>query len=217
MNRIFAPGCALMIYKPELGQKALKFLQGELGNVGEHLTCCRHEPNLPAGTQIVNTCAGCDRRYRQLYEGITTVSLWELLAENEAFCFPDYSGQVMTVLDACPTRDQDRVHDAVRALLRRMNIRVVEPAATRRKGVCCGDSFYGVLPADEVKERMKIRAAEMPCADVVVYCVSCCKSMHIGGKKPRYLLDLLFGEPTLPGTFEPEQWHGELDTFIAAH
>jgi len=206
-----------MIYKPELGRKILKFLQGEWGDVSEHLTCCRHEPHLPAGTQIINTCAGCDRRYRELYQGITTVSLWELLAKSETFRVPDYSGQVMTVLDACPTRDQDRVHDAVRALLARMNIHVVEPAATRRKGICCGDSFYGVLPVEEVKERMKMRAAQMPCDDVVVYCVSCCKSMHIGGKKPRYLVDLLFGEPTLPGTFEPEEWHRELDVFIAAH
>lgn len=206
-----------MIYKPEFGRIVLDFLQREDNTVGEHLICCRHEPNLPAGTQIINTCAGCDRRYRELYKGINTVSLWELLANNESFGFPDYGGLEMTVLDACPTRDQDRVHDAVRALLRRMNIRVVEPAATRRKGICCGDSFYGVLPVEAVKERMKIRASEMPSEDVVVYCVSCCKSMHIGGKRPRYLLDLLFGEPTLPGTFEPELWHCELDRFIAAH
>jgi len=217
MKRVFAPGCALMIYKPGLAQKVLNVLQsaGECG--GEHLTCCRHEPRLPTGTQIINTCAGCDRRYRQLYEGITTLSLWELLATSETFSFPDYGGQQMTVLDACPTRDQDRIHDAVRTLLSRMNVRVLEPTATRRKGVCCGDSLYGVLPVVSVKERMRIRASEMPADDVVVYCVSCCKAMHIGGKRPRYLLDLLFGEPTLPGTFEPEEWHLELDEFIAAH
>jgi hypothetical protein len=26
---------------------------------------------------MVNTCAGCDWRSRQLYEGIETISLWE--------------------------------------------------------------------------------------------------------------------------------------------
>ena len=217
MDRVFAPGCALMIYKPELARKVLNFLQAAYGNVGEHLTCCRHEPHLPAGTQIINTCAGCDRRYRELYEGITSISLWELLKDSDVFCFPDYGGQQMTVLDACPTRDQDRIHDAVRALLARMNIRVAEPAATRKKGVCCGDSFFGILPVDAVKQQMKIRADQMPCEDVVVYCISCCKAMHIGGKKPRYLLDLLFQESTTPGTFEPEQWHGEIDEFICTH
>jgi hypothetical protein len=73
------------------------------------------------------------------------------------------------------------------------------------------------LPVDAVKQQMKIRADQMPCEDVVVYCISCCKAMHIGGKKPRYLLDLLFQESTTPGTFEPEQWHGEIDEFICTH
>jgi Fe-S oxidoreductase len=123
----------------------------------------------------------------------------------------------MTIQDACPTRDQERVHDAVRALLKRMNIKVVEPQKTRTKGKCCGDSFYGALPVEEVKEKMKERALEMPAEDVAVYCVSCCKSMFIGGKKPRYMIDLLFGEDTLPGTFEPDDWHSELDKFISEH
>lgn len=217
MKRVFAPGCALLIYKPELAEKVMGFLNTELGNIDEHRICCRHEPNLNKGTEIINTCAGCDRRYRQLYEGITTISLWELLAESRTFHFPDYKGTKMTIQDACPTRDQERVHNAVRALLKKMNITVVEPEKTRTKGTCCGDSFYGILPVDQVKEQMKKRAGEMPAEDVVVYCVSCIKSIHIGGKKPRYLLDLLFGYETSPGTFEPEEWHEQLNRFIDEH
>jgi len=41
--------------------------------------------------------------------------------------------------------------------------------------------------------------------------------MYIGGKKPRYLVDLLFGEETVIGTFEPDEWHKELDKFIKEH
>ena len=217
MKKVFAPGCALMIYKPELGKRVLEYLNTDLGNIEEHLTCCRHEPNLENGTQIINTCAGCDRRYSQLYDGISTISLWEVLADSNTFPFPDYQGQQMAILDACPTRDQERVHNAVRALLKKMNITVVEPEKTRTKGTCCGDSFYGVLSVEQVKEQMKKRASEMPAEDVVVYCVSCCKSMHIGGKKPRYMVDLLFGEETVPGTFEPKEWHSQLDKFIIEH
>lgn len=217
MKKVFAPGCALMIYKPELAKRVLEFLNKDLGNIDEHLTCCRHEPNLEKGTQIINTCAGCDRRYRELYEGISTISLWEVLAESKVFPFPNYEGKEMAILDACPTRNEERVHNAIRILLDRMNIKVVEPEKTREKGTCCGDSFYGVLPVEQVKEHMKKRASEMPVEDVAVYCVSCCKSMYIGGKKPRYMIDLLFGEDTLIGTFEPEQWHDEIDKFISEH
>jgi len=217
MKKIFAPGCALMIYKPELGRKVLKFLNDDLGNIDEYLICCRHEPTLEKGTQIINTCAGCDRRYRELYTGITTISLWEVLADSKTFQFPNYKGEVMTILDACPTRDQERVHNAVRVLLKRMNITLVEPEKTRIKGTCCGDSLYGVIPVEKVKEQMIKRASEMPVSGVVVYCVSCSKSMHIGGKTPRYLVDLLFGEDTIIHTFEPDEWHGQLNSFINEH
>jgi Fe-S oxidoreductase len=217
MKRVFAPGCALMIYKPHLSGRIVEHLRTEMGEVEEHLTCCRHEPGLPAGTQVINTCAGCDKRYRELYEGMTTVSLWEVLLDSRAFPFPDYGGRVMTVLDACPTRDQERIHTAVRALLQKMNVTVVEPAKTKTRGTCCGDSFYGSLPVEQVKNQMSRRAAEMPADDVVVYCVSCCKAMYIGGKKPRYLVDVLLGEDTPAGTIEPDEWHAELDRFIESH
>jgi len=217
MKKVFAPGCALMIYKPELGKKVLDFLNSDLGDIDEYLICCRHKPTLDNRTQIINVCAGCDRRYRELYEGITTISLWEVLAGSKTFSFPDYKGKEMTILDACPTRDQERIHNAVRVLLKKMNINLIEPEKTRTKGTCCGDSFYGVLPVEQVKENMKKRANEMPASDVVVYCVSCSKSMYIGGKKPRYLVDLLFGEDTNIGTFEPDDWHGQLNNFIDEH
>lgn len=217
MNNVFAPGCALLIYKPELVEKMMVLLRDEFAGIEEHTTCCRHEPKLADGTRIINTCAGCDRRYRELYEGITTVSFWELLAASESFPFPDYKQRKMSILDACPTRDQERVHQAIRSLLKKMNIDLVEPDKTGTRATCCGDSFYGELPVEQVKEQMQKRAEEMPAADVVVYCVSCIKAMHIGGKQPRYMVDLLFGEETQPGTFEPEQWHAELDAFIKAH
>lgn len=217
MNNIFAPGCALLIYKPELADKIFRLLGDNCPGLATHTTCCHHEPEQPEGTRIINVCAGCDRRYRELYQGISTISLWELLAESDDFPFPDYGQHQMSIVDACPTRDQERVHEAVRTLVEKMNIELVEPQRTRTNATCCGDRFYGVLPVDQVKEQMKKRASEMPVDDVVVYCVSCIKSMHIGGKRPRHLVDLLFGEETQPGTFEPDLWHAELDKFIEAH
>lgn len=217
MRQVYAPGCALMIYKPELAQKVLEFLNKNLGDIDEHLICCRHEPNLERGTRVINTCPGCDRRYRELYDGISTISLWEILSESKTFPFPDYNGMEMSIHDACPTRTEERVHTAIRKLLARMNIKIIEPENTRSKAICCGDSFYGSLPVENVKELMKKRANEMPCENVVVYCVSCIKSMYIGGKKPRYIVDLLFGEETGIGTYEPAEWRNELQKFIDSH
>jgi len=217
MKRMFAPGCALTLYKPHLSERLHRILNENEGKMDVLGTCCRLHPEIEAGIEVINTCPGCNRRYKNEYTESTTISLWEVLAGSDYFEFPDYNGMKMTILDACPTRNEPQVHDAVRALLEKMNIEIVEPEKTRETGTCCGDSYYGNRPVDEVKEIMRTRAGEMPVEDVVVYCVSCVKSIHNGGKKPRYLVDLLFGEETDPQTHEPDDWHRELDKFAGVN
>jgi Fe-S oxidoreductase len=217
MTTQFAPGCALMLYKPHLAERIHRILAANVGPVDMLLTCCRHVPPLAPGTEVINICPGCDRRYRENYADASTISLWEVLVEKPLISLPDCGGREMTIIDACPTRGETRVHDAVRELVRRMNISLVEPANTRTKSTCCGDIFWGTVSTDRVVSEMKKKATEMPAEEVVVYCVSCAKAMFVGGKRPRYLIDLLFGEGTLPGTFEPAAWHAELDAYIASH
>ena len=217
MNKVFAPGCALMLYKPELAERLHRMLNENLGEMDLHLICCRHDPQIPANTEIVNVCPGCDKRFGNDYELTSTISLWEILAGSDFFPFPDYHGKRMSILDACPTRDQEKVHKAIRTVLKKMNITLVEPKNTGTKSTCCGDSFYGVIPTGKVKEQMIKRTSEMPLDEVVVYCVSCIKSVFIGGKNPRYLVDLLFENETVPKTYEPDEWHKELDEYIEKH
>ena len=217
MNYVFAPGCALLLYKPKLAEAAREFLVSQYGDMEQLLTCCRHTPQIPSETCVINTCPGCDRRYRENYDTPSTISLWELLAESDAFTFPDYESQRMAIIDACPTRDQDRIHDAVRSIAKRMNIDIVEPSRTRGGSTCCGDSLYGQVETTKVLWQMNARASEMPANDVLVYCVSCSNSVLNGGKNPRYLVDLLFEEDTNPKRHHPDAWHKELTEFNEAH
>ena len=133
MTRLFTPGCALMLTKPHLAERMHGLLIEHVGPMEMSLTCWRHIPSLDPGTRVINICPGCDRRYRENYEDSGTISLWEGLVENSFLPLPDYDGQEMTIIDACPTRDQSRVHDAVRTLARRMNITLIEPRNTRTK------------------------------------------------------------------------------------
>lgn len=181
------------------------------------MTCCHHDPGLDQATQIINICPGCDKRFRSDYRNSSTISLWEILAETSFFPFPDYQDQCMTILDACPTRDQEKIHHAIRKILGKMNINLIEPEHTGTKSTCCGDSFFGVIPTGNVKDLMIKKASEMPLNDVVVYCVSCAKSMFTGRKQPRYLIDLLFGEETVPEVFDPDDWHKELSLYMETH
>jgi len=216
-RKIFAPGCGLILYKPEIVEKLHKMLNENLGEMDKLMICCHHDPQLKEPTEIINICPGCDKRFQNDYKNSSTISLWEILAESDFFNFPNYQGKSMTINDACPTRNQENVHNAIRKVLQKMNIALIEPTKTKIKSTCCGDSFYGVIPTEKVKEQMIKRASEMPLDDVVVYCVSCIKSMYIGQKKPHYLIDLLFVDETVPKTYEPDAWHNELNNYIEKH
>lgn len=213
----FNPGCALSIYKPEIENKILKILNKSYGEVELHKICCRHAPQLKAGSLIINVCAGCDRRFRSLYEGISTISLWEVLDKLDTFQYPNYKGLELSVHDPCPIREKPQTHEAVRNLLKKMNINVIETKFSGTRSICCGDDFYPKISVEKVHEKMKKRAKSMPCNEVCVYCVSCIKSMHIGGKKPRYLIDLLMDEITEPQIYDTVKWHEQLQDYIDKH
>lgn len=213
----FNPGCALSIYKPGSGQKILNMLNKYFGIVQLHSICCRHEPRLPHGATIINNCAGCDRRFRSLYEGIKTISLWEVLDNIENLPLPDYNGMAVSVHDSCSFRAKPQVHAAVRSLLQKMNIKIIESEFSGTKSICCGDNFYPKLPIEKVTELQKKRAAQMPCQDVVVYCVSCIKSMSIGGKTPHHMVDLVLNEETQLQETRIDVYHDELNQYIEKH
>jgi Fe-S oxidoreductase len=217
MNLVYAHGCALTIYKPHLAERMHTLLVEHLGEMERLDTCCRNHPELPNGTCVINTCPGCDRRYRSYYTNSTTTSVWEVIAEGDWFPYPDYHGERMSIQDACPTRSQARVHTATRTLLRRMNIEVIEPKRTRTNTICCGDALYPTRPLAEIEETMMRRAVEMPEENVAVYCVSCIKAMARGGKKPRYIVDLLFGEGTEPQVTDTVEWHRQIDEYTLSH
>ena len=216
MNKYFNPGCALSLYKPDMVNKILGLIKKHYGNVSSHNICCHFIPQVQMGSLMINVCAGCDRRFRSLYEGITTISIWELIDGFDKFIYPDYQGLKMSVHDACPVRERPQVHKAVRNLLNKMNIEIVETKFCGTSSICCGDDFFGKIQIEKVHQKMKDRADSMPCEHVCVYCVSCIKSMHIGGKTPRHLMDLLMNETTEPQTFDTVQWHEQLNEYRAA-
>ncbi|MCL1905485.1 MAG: (Fe-S)-binding protein [Clostridiales bacterium] len=217
MEYIFMPGCALLLYKPHLAERTEKYLSSAGYTLQRNLICCHHKQSCPPGTKMIVACSGCARRLRKEHTGIEPVSLWQVLAEDMSIKLPDYRGIKMSVHDTCPTKHKEEVTSAVRRLLTRMNINLVETELNRGKAVCCGDSFYPHLGETEVIASMRERAGQMPADNVAVYCVSCIKSMFNGGKKPHYLLDLIFGEETVPGTLSPGEWHKELQIFIEKH
>ena len=213
----FNPGCALSLYKPEVPPLMLALLRKHFGNVRLHTTCCRHDPKLEAGSTIINNCAGCDRRFRSLYQGVNTISYWELIDGIDALKLPDHRGLTVCVHDSCGYRHKPQVHRAVRSLLRKMHIEIVESAYSGTESVCCGDNFYGAVPNEQVEQRIQMRAGQFPCDDVVVYCIGCVRAMTAGGKTARYLPELLLDRNAEPMPDTLDEYHTKLSEYIEVH
>lgn len=213
----FNPGCALSLYKPDVAEKMHSLLLNHFGDVKLHTTCCRHDPKLPAGSTIINNCAGCDRRFRSLYHGIRTISYWEVIDGIPDLPLPDHTGLTVSVHDSCGYRHKPQVHRAVRNLLRKMNVRIVESDFSGTESVCCGDNYYGLVPNEQVEQRMRMRASQLPCQNVVVYCIGCVRAMQTGGKTPCYLPDLLFANAAPPMTDTLDEYHTRLEGYISEH
>lgn len=185
-----------MTYKPHLGNLLGEYVRKKYGEMETLTACCFNSPRLEEGICILTPCTTCAGRYLKDNPGCSSAYILSELAENTDFPFPDYGGARMSIQDTCSARTSPDYLDTIRKFLARMNITLVEPEKTGAKAKCCGQVFYGKTDTAKVESLMKARADEMPCEDVVVYCASCIMSMTVGGKKPRYILDLLFGEPT---------------------
>lgn len=214
---MYNPGCALMLYKKHLAINLLNYLNKGEEKITLHDICCHHNPQIEDKTCIINTCAGCDRRFSTLYENVETHSIWEEIVKRNDFDYPDHSGLVVSVHDTCSIRHKPQVHNAIRQLLEKMNIKVIEAEYSKDKSICCGDNLYPHVPVDKVYKHMRKRAQSMPCEHVVVYCVSCIKAMHNGGKKPLYIVDLLFNEATEIQESDVVKWHEQLNEYIEQH
>ena len=214
MKYLYAPGCALMTYKPQLAERLKEVVVKRYGEMDDLLMCCYEKPVLDGDCCVITPCTTCADRYGKMANSIYFLSV---LTDMDDFAFPDYGGAEMSIQDTCSARMYPEYLAAIRKLLARMNIRLKEPEHTGRNARCCGQTFYGRIMTDMVEEKMRERAGEMPCEDVVVYCASCIMSMMVGGKRPRFILDLLFGEPTDLKTLGAEDWNDRLLKFRKLH
>ena len=200
MKKLFAPGCALQNYKPDLISRISRFLQDAFITDGVYTTCCKAGQPADEPVTLITCCPGCSHKFEATFSDVNVISLWKVLLETD-FPFPDYHGAQMSIHDSCHVRHRNssEMQDSARQLCYRMNIQLIEPEFTRDQARCCGGSAGD--PA--VRKEMALqRAREFPVKDVVVYCTGCTRSFSITDAAPRHLLDLLFEEPTA-GLYPP--------------
>lgn len=143
-------------------------------------------------------------------------SLWELIAQDKAFPFPDYSGMKVTLQDCFRIRDRKEIQDAVRYLLYKMNIEYVEAEKNHDKADFCGKTLYkpqiernpklapkhykenteGLFlehSEDEQNAIMKEYCKQYKTDTVICYCHYCLDGLIAGGVDGKHIAELLFG------------------------
>lgn len=201
MKTLFAPGCALNKYKPELIAKLSRFLLDASIIDGVYLTCCKAGQSIDEPVTLITCCPGCSSKFEKHFPDSQVLSLWKVLLTTD-FQFPDYRGTRMSIHDACHARHRNssEMQDSARQLCRRMNIELAEPEHTRDDAGCCGASAGDYQTRKEMACR---RASEFTESSVVVYCTGCTRSFSVTHVAPRHLLDLIFNEPT-EGLYPPK-------------
>ncbi|MDE6589890.1 MAG: hypothetical protein K2K53_06020 [Oscillospiraceae bacterium] len=211
MSTLYFPSCRYKALSPENSQKLQSYLKKRFGM--ETIGCCSVDGGKPTGedTAVFN-CPTCAVTIEEAAPAAKRVSVYEYLAADESFPWPDYKGEKMTIQDCWRTAEERKMQEAIRVMLRKMNIDVVELENNYEKSDFCGvslywsnknrsvklaqrlatDSRFSPLSEEEQQEKMKDHAAKnYKTPKVICYCKACMNGVQMGGHEPIHVLDLV--------------------------
>ena len=167
------------------------------------------------GDLVYSLCHNCNNIIEETHPGVAVRSLWERIAEDTDFPFPDCSGLTATVQDCWRSRDRLAEQQAVRTILDRMGVQWTEAARHHAETDFCGVSLYRPQPPrnprlapkhyvegaeglflphtpEEQKAIMEEHCAGYETDTVICYCHYCLEGLKLGGADGRHLAQLLF-------------------------
>ncbi|MTI65336.1 MAG: (Fe-S)-binding protein [Firmicutes bacterium] len=220
IKRVFFPGCSIMAYSPEIVKSTYKYLYEKLPGMGYLQKCCGHPTYLTGdlekfniyfsnlkndidkmkADEIIVACSNCYNTLKKNTNNIKIKSLWEVISEvGVPDNIKDIGKNIDTVFsihDPCPTRNEIKIHESVRKIIRELGISIEELKYSKKQTLCCGSG--GMIKVTNNKlalNQMKKRAAQGKSEHIISYCQECVESMRQGGKKSVHILDLLFKFP----------------------
>ena len=211
MSSWYFPGCKYTSHNHGGAEKLKEYLSRRFGIVS--LGCCSVDRDQPgAADAIVYQCPTCGLILAESSRHSALRSVYELLAEDKDFPWPNHSGRAFTLQDCWRVRENPAYLDGVRAVLARMGIHPAELPESREKTDFCGATLYRVpspryetlapvslvrkarftpLPPAEQQWRMEENARRYPTQEVLCYCTGCLEGIRMGGKTPVHILDLI--------------------------
>ncbi len=174
------------------------------------------------GDTVISVCHNCTNIVEEWRTGVKAVSLWEFIDCDPSFSFPDYGGVEVTIQDCWRTRERLHEQEAVRSLLRKMNIKYVEANKNHEKTDFCGSTLYREQPVKNSKlapkhyveqakgkfinhtQEEQIALMQAYCRQyqtdtIVCYCHYCLEGLLQGNVNGRHIANLLFPDKCNPG------------------
>ncbi len=213
MTTYYYPSCKFTAFSPKTSKLISEYLEKRFNMTIQG--CCRptHKTMSSDDTAVCvcNTCAAiCSEDSHA-----NVLSLWEVLQNDTEFPFPDYRNEKMTIQDCWRCYDRRSEQDAVRNILHKMNVSIVELEENFEKTTFCGMSTHQSLvpengmfapkrfienaqgmfipkTEEEQIQLMKEHCNKIKTEKVICYCVPCTKGIRAGGRQGIHLLDLLF-------------------------
>lgn len=210
MPEIYFPSCNFTKASPEAAKRLRAYLKEKMPVAG----CCRLDKTpWEEGSTALYFCQACRETLEAKPENhLVLENLFVWLDRQEDFSWPDYSGLEAHVQDCWRDRNHPEIFDAVRSVLSKMGVTVVELSENREKSVFCGNlhfepklpenlallkQFAGVpmyeWPLEAQKQCMAEQVAKYTCPLTVAYCNRCTAGILLGGGKGVHLMELAMG------------------------
>ncbi len=213
MAYVYFPSCKVTAQFKDASKRAREYVNRRFGITP--IGCCRvNHKKLTADDTAIVVCNNCAAIIEE-NTGAAIESLWQVIDQDPEFVFPDYHGEEMTVQDCWVSFEKRHFQEAVRSLLRKMNIRAVELEENYEKTRFCGVNLLAPCSAsnaalahkryvehyphmftpmepEEQKEHFRRHCEQIRTEKVVCYCKFCTDAMNMGGKTGIHLIELLF-------------------------
>ena len=174
---IYYPSCNFSIASPSTAKVVRNLLKEKMVVAG---CCLRDQREIHEDDIGVYFCQHC----RETIENkVKTMSLWEYIDSLEDFDFPDYNHEKMLLQDCYRDRNHPEVHQAVRSILQKMNVDVVEAKRNKENSVYCG-----TLQKELMEDNFEGVDLDM---QIIVDCNRCLKGVELAGRKGIHLLNLV--------------------------
>ena len=145
--KYYFPSCKFTQMRPETSEKVKRFMDSKGVRV---VGCCRPGHKALSGWNdiAITICETCSIIIGENRPAAKVISLYEFIDGLPDFPFPDYKGERITLQDCYRAKAKETEKAAVRSVLRKMNVEIVELSGTEEEINFDGSFLFGPMRPD---------------------------------------------------------------------